>query len=90
MQECRWSGVFDQTATHGSAQNLQRSDRRQEETERPHEHLLAPPHVIHPENERSRRVATKLGMVVETEVANPRLGRLVEVWSSPPGSSSDG
>jgi RimJ/RimL family protein N-acetyltransferase len=41
--------------------------------------------IIHPENERSRRVAAKLGMAVEAEVANPRLGRIVEVWSLPPG-----
>ena len=37
--------------------------------------------IIHPENERSRRVAGKLGMTVETEVLNPRLERSVEVWS---------
>jgi len=37
--------------------------------------------IIHPENERSRRVAEKLGMTVEAEVLNPRLERAVEVWS---------
>ena len=46
--------------------------------------------IIHPENERSRRVAAKLGMAVETEILNPRLGRLVEVWSLPEGWSSPG
>ena len=46
--------------------------------------------IIHPENERSRRVAAKLGMTVETEVLNPRIDRLVEVWSLPGGSSSPG
>lgn len=37
--------------------------------------------IIHPENERSRRVAEKLGMTVEAEVIYPRLQREVEVWS---------
>lgn len=37
--------------------------------------------IIHPENGRSRRVAEKLGMAVETLVPNPVLGRAVEVWS---------
>ncbi len=43
--------------------------------------------IIHPENERSRRVAAKLGMTVETEVFNPRLDRWVEVWALPEGRS---
>jgi len=36
--------------------------------------------VIHPENERSRRVATKLGMRPEVQVHNPVLGREVDIW----------
>jgi RimJ/RimL family protein N-acetyltransferase len=37
--------------------------------------------IIHPENERSRRVATKLGMTVERRVHHTRLRRDVEVWA---------
>jgi RimJ/RimL family protein N-acetyltransferase len=37
--------------------------------------------IIHPDNDRSRRVATKLGMAVEHLEFNPRLQRDVEVWS---------
>jgi RimJ/RimL family protein N-acetyltransferase len=37
--------------------------------------------LVHPENERSRRVATKLGMEVERQVWNPVLGRFVDVWA---------
>jgi len=36
--------------------------------------------IIHPENERSRRVAEKLGMAVGRRVHNPVLGIPVEVW----------
>jgi RimJ/RimL family protein N-acetyltransferase len=36
--------------------------------------------VIHPDNERSRRVATKLGMTVEQRILHAGLGREVEVW----------
>lgn len=36
--------------------------------------------IIHPENERSRRLAQRLGMEVERTVHNPTLGRDVEVW----------
>jgi len=36
--------------------------------------------IIHPENRRSRRLAAKLGMVVERQVHNPVLGREVDVW----------
>ncbi len=43
--------------------------------------------IIHPENERSRRVAGKLGMTVETEVFNPGVDRSVEVWALPEGWS---
>lgn len=41
------------------------------------EELIA---IIHPENERSRRLATGLGMEVEQKVLNPVLGIDVEVW----------
>jgi RimJ/RimL family protein N-acetyltransferase len=37
--------------------------------------------IIHPENERSRRVATKVGMTVERRLRVEALGREVEVWS---------
>ncbi len=36
--------------------------------------------IVHPENLRSRRVAAKLGMTIERQVANPSLGRGVDVW----------
>jgi RimJ/RimL family protein N-acetyltransferase len=36
--------------------------------------------IIHPDNERSRRVAVKLGMAVAELVDNPVMGRQVEVW----------
>ena len=36
--------------------------------------------IIHPENERSRRVATKLGMRVAQQVHIPSLDRDVDVW----------
>lgn len=39
--------------------------------------------IIHPDNERSRRVATKLGMTVERPIDNPTLGRAVELWQMP-------
>ena len=42
--------------------------------------------VIHPENKRSRRVATKLGMRPECQVHNPVLGREVEIWQTTPGA----
>jgi RimJ/RimL family protein N-acetyltransferase len=37
--------------------------------------------IIHPENRRSQRVATKLGMSVSTHVYNEALGIPVEIWS---------
>src|SRR5437763_9633668 len=40
--------------------------------------------IIHPDNERSRRVAAKLGMVVTELVDNPVIGRQVEVWRITP------
>ncbi len=36
--------------------------------------------IIHPDNERSRRVATKLGMTVEERILHAGLGCDVEVW----------
>lgn len=36
--------------------------------------------IIHPDNVRSQRVATKLGMSVETQTHNPVLDRQVDVW----------
>lgn len=42
--------------------------------------------IIHPANERSRRIAAKLGMVVEARVPHPTLGRDVEVWSVDAGT----
>ncbi len=42
--------------------------------------------IIHPENARSRRVATKLGMHLDRQIYNPLLSREVDVWqlSAPP------
>lgn len=37
--------------------------------------------IIHPENQRSQRVAMKLGMTLAEQVRNPTLERDVEVWS---------
>jgi len=37
--------------------------------------------IIHPENERSQRVATKQGMTIEGQVHNPVLDRAVDVWT---------
>jgi RimJ/RimL family protein N-acetyltransferase len=37
--------------------------------------------IIHPENVRSQRVATKLGMVLDRQVDNPAIGRIVDVWT---------
>jgi RimJ/RimL family protein N-acetyltransferase len=36
--------------------------------------------VIHPQNERSQRVAVKLGMRRERQIENPALGIAVDVW----------
>ena len=38
--------------------------------------------IIHPENARSQRVATKLGMTIGAQVHNPVLGRAVDVWET--------
>ena len=36
--------------------------------------------IVHPENLRSRRVTTKVGMTIERQIPNPVLGRDVDVW----------
>ncbi|MDQ6745310.1 MAG: GNAT family N-acetyltransferase [Actinomycetota bacterium] len=36
--------------------------------------------IVHPQNIRSQRVATKLGMTIERRLVNPSLGRVVDVW----------
>jgi RimJ/RimL family protein N-acetyltransferase len=36
--------------------------------------------IIHPENERSQRLASKLGMAREREIYNPVLSRMTDVW----------
>ena len=36
--------------------------------------------IVHPENERSRRVTTKVGMTIERQIPNPALGRDIDVW----------
>jgi RimJ/RimL family protein N-acetyltransferase len=48
--------------------------------ERPEAEVIS---VIHPENERSRRVAAKLGMRLDRQVPNPLLGRDTDVWVLP-------
>ena len=52
--------------------------------------LSDPIAVIHPQNERSRRVATKLGMHPERQVHNPVLGREVDIWQTTPGAGRTG
>ncbi|MBV9808685.1 MAG: GNAT family N-acetyltransferase [Solirubrobacterales bacterium] len=42
--------------------------------------------IIHPENERSRRVAAKLGMHEDRRIENPVIGIEVEVWRLDNGS----
>jgi RimJ/RimL family protein N-acetyltransferase len=37
--------------------------------------------IIHPDNDRSRRVAEKLGMARERQVWHPQLRRFVDVWA---------
>lgn len=46
--------------------------------------------IIHPENRRSHRVATKLGMTVEQQVLNPVLGIPVDVWQMDKPATTDG
>ena len=36
--------------------------------------------IIHPENARSRRLATKLGMSIERRIHNPVFARDVDLW----------
>jgi RimJ/RimL family protein N-acetyltransferase len=38
--------------------------------------------IIHPDNARSQRVASKAGMSIERQVHNPSLGRDVDVWQA--------
>jgi RimJ/RimL family protein N-acetyltransferase len=38
--------------------------------------------IIHPDNERSQRVARRLGMTIEGHAAHPTLGIDVDVWSA--------
>ncbi|MDQ6746195.1 MAG: GNAT family N-acetyltransferase [Actinomycetota bacterium] len=47
--------------------------------------------IIHPQNLRSQRVATKLGMTIERQVENPNLGQLVDLWQldAPRARASD-
>jgi RimJ/RimL family protein N-acetyltransferase len=45
--------------------------------------------VIHPDNERSRRLAGRLGMRIERRLMNPGLGAEVELWSFPPARGLD-
>lgn len=46
--------------------------------------------IIHPDNERSQRVAAKVGMAIEGPVFNPHLNRVVDIWyrTAPPSGSS--
>lgn len=37
--------------------------------------------IIHPDNERSRRVATKIGMRIARQIDNSAIGRAVDVWT---------
>jgi RimJ/RimL family protein N-acetyltransferase len=39
--------------------------------------------IVHPENDRSRRVTTKVGMTIERQVWNAVLSRDVDVWQVP-------
>jgi RimJ/RimL family protein N-acetyltransferase len=49
--------------------------------------------IIHPENQRSQRVAVKLGMQRRRRIENPVIGIEVDVWhrtmNSPPRSAGD-
>ena len=40
--------------------------------------------IIHPDNVRSQRLATKLGMTLAQHVHNPVLDRQVDVWQAIP------
>jgi RimJ/RimL family protein N-acetyltransferase len=39
--------------------------------------------IVHPDNQRSRRVTTKLRMKIERQIHNAVLGRDVDVWQTP-------
>jgi RimJ/RimL family protein N-acetyltransferase len=43
--------------------------------------------IIHPDNDRSQRVAAKLGLTIEHQIFNPVIGREVDIWQLPrPGA----
>ena len=44
--------------------------------------------IIHPENVRSQRVASKLGMAVGSQTHNPILGREVDIWETSPAAAA--
>jgi len=46
--------------------------------------------IVHPENERSQRVATKLGMARQRQIENPLIGIEVDVWHLDAGSWRNG
>jgi RimJ/RimL family protein N-acetyltransferase len=46
--------------------------------------------IIHPDNERSRRVATKVGMTIERQIHIPVLDRDVDVWQVAAPGALDG
>jgi RimJ/RimL family protein N-acetyltransferase len=39
--------------------------------------------IVHPENERSRRITAKVGMTIERQIPYPVIGRDVDVWQLP-------
>jgi RimJ/RimL family protein N-acetyltransferase len=45
--------------------------------------------IVHPDNDRSRRVTTKVGMKIERQVHNATLGREVDVWQTEPAVSAN-
>jgi RimJ/RimL family protein N-acetyltransferase len=38
--------------------------------------------IVHPDNERSRRVTTKVGMTIESQIYNATINRDVDVWQT--------
>jgi RimJ/RimL family protein N-acetyltransferase len=45
--------------------------------------------IIHPDNTRSRRVATKLAMTLERQIPNPFVARDVDIWQTEPANSTN-
>jgi RimJ/RimL family protein N-acetyltransferase len=45
--------------------------------------------IIHPDNTRSRRVATKLSMTRERQIPNPFVARDVDIWQTTPANSAN-